>query len=106
MSLGVVVQGWQQPAPREFADGRCSAGETILESNADDCRRFFRRQHDLKTLGALTLGGNRQGSCVVRRRGSSFISTPRFQAASEDKWVPSRIWLEFGVAGLQRVEAI
>jgi hypothetical protein len=53
MRLGVVAWGRQQPAPHEFADGRCSAGKTILESELVDRRQFFRRQHDLKTLGAL-----------------------------------------------------
>lgn len=54
MRLGVVACGRQQPAAHEFADGRCSAGETILESELVDRRQFFRRQHELKTLGALT----------------------------------------------------
>jgi hypothetical protein len=62
MRLGVVAWGRQQPAPHEFADGRCSAGETILESELVYGRQFFGRQHDLKTLAALTF------ACAQRRR--------------------------------------
>jgi hypothetical protein len=54
MRLDVVAWRRQQPAPHEFADGRCSAGETILESELVDRREFFGRQQDLKTPGALT----------------------------------------------------
>jgi hypothetical protein len=47
--------GRQQPAPDEFMDGCCSATETVLEFELVDRRRFFRRQHDVKTLGTLTI---------------------------------------------------